>query len=186
MVKRKESVNWSEYFTYDPDDGVLNWAYRPECHFPTIGGYLVFTSRYAGKPAGVIDGTGYMMTGISVDGKLRRYLNHRIIYEMMVKPIPEDMVVDHADRDKLNNRINNLRLATAAENGANRKQAPSKTGVRGVYFSPLPRHKKNPYRVRFRVGNKNINFGHYPNLDMARSVAAEAVILLRGEFAVMD
>lgn len=46
---------------------------------------------------------------------------HRIVYETYKGKIPEGMEVDHIDRNKQNNSIDNLRLVTHKENCENRE-----------------------------------------------------------------
>lgn len=47
-------------------------------------------------------------------------LVHRLVYEAFKGEIPEDLEIDHIDRNKHNNNPNNLRLVTRAENLDNR------------------------------------------------------------------
>lgn len=59
---------------------------------------------------------------------------HRIVY-LLLKGIlsnPETPI-DHINQNKLDNRIENLRLATVGKNNANKKLKPNKSGYRGVY-----------------------------------------------------
>jgi hypothetical protein len=52
----------------------------------------------------------------------------------LVMDAPADRQIDHIDGDGLNNRRANLRLATHAQNQANRnKQANNRSGFKGVY-----------------------------------------------------
>lgn len=68
-----------------------------------------------GDPFGSEQNTGY------VGGRIgnRFYLAHRLIYMFAYGPIPKGKVIDHIDRNKLNNNTNNLRLVTSQENTFN-------------------------------------------------------------------
>lgn len=46
---------------------------------------------------------------------------HVIIWEMHNGPVPDGFIVDHESRDTLDNRIENLRLATRSQNALNAK-----------------------------------------------------------------
>ena len=103
---------------------------------------------HAGARAGNLNSDGYIR--VMVDGK--RYFVHRLIWVMCRGPIPDGMHIDHIDHDPTNNRIENLRLATTAENQRNRRgaQADSKSGIRGV--SP----QKGGWQARVRVNGREI------------------------------
>lgn len=92
-----------------------------------------WNSRYANKKAGTISkkksGNAYLRVWLGDE----KYYAHRIIWILLNGAIPDGMEIDHIDGDGLNNKIENLRLVTAAEN---RKNAPisskNKTGCTGV------------------------------------------------------
>lgn len=59
---------------------------------------------------------------------------HRYIYELKNGEIPEGLEVEHINQDKLDCRLENLRLATHAENMCNKsKQKNNKSGYKGVH-----------------------------------------------------
>lgn len=52
--------------------------------------------------------------------KKKRFQVHRAVWIWHNGPIPLGLMIDHIDRARLNNRIQNLRLATASMNALNR------------------------------------------------------------------
>ena len=63
---------------------------------------------------------GYLRVKLSKKGKRKIYLLHRIIYQAHFGKIPENLVIDHIDRNPLNNDITNLRLVTQYINNMNK------------------------------------------------------------------
>ena len=62
---------------------------------------------------------------------------HRYLQELENVIIPDKMTIDHVDRNKANNQLSNLKIASPSENSCNRGlQERSKTGVVGL--SPCP------------------------------------------------
>ena len=62
---------------------------------------------------------GYLQIGLCKNGKRKMYLLHRIIYEAHKGKIPDNMVIDHIDRNPENNDITNLRLVPQSINTTN-------------------------------------------------------------------
>jgi hypothetical protein len=96
-------MNYHDYFRYS--NGKLWWK-------PRMRG-LVHT-----KPVGRLN-KGYKWVRCPISGRQKGL--HRIIWEMHRGPIPDGMVIDHIDRDPLNNELANLRLASRSENSCNAK-----------------------------------------------------------------
>ncbi|EJP0904549.1 HNH endonuclease [Salmonella enterica] len=48
------------------------------------------------------------------------YLVHRVVWLLLHGEIDSDLMIDHIDRNKLNNKGDNLRQVTQAENNKNR------------------------------------------------------------------
>lgn len=121
-----------ECFTYDFQSGKLYWTNRPESHFKTPAACKVFNTRFAGKEAFTAkDGEGYYY------GQLNRkhYKAHRIIWKMVHGYDPDQ--IDHDNRVRTDNRITNLKAASAVSNARNRKmRADNTTGYTGVELTP--------------------------------------------------
>jgi hypothetical protein len=81
---------------------------------------------------------------ISIDGKEVGFHNHITKFKM----------VDHIDRDTMNNTINNLREATHKVNNNNRNQSINSTdhGLIGVEYKV--KNNKEYYRARIKQNNK--------------------------------
>lgn len=84
------------------------WIYRP-----------ALRNRKACWTRGYLDGTGYYR--VRVDGKIYRV--HRLVAETFI-PNPAGLPeIDHINRDRSDNRVENLRWATRSENTRNTKSS---------------------------------------------------------------
>lgn len=107
-------------------DWCLHWVNNPRA------------PKHKGGRVGTLEKDGYVKFKCGP----RYYMEHRVIWEIFHGPIPDGMQVDHIDGNRSNNNINNLRLATVAHNGQNRKLSPlSTTGIKGVTVANLKRKK---------------------------------------------
>lgn len=59
---------------------------------------------------------GYMRVSLSVFGKTKNCLVHRLVWEAFNGRIPESMCINHKDENKENNNLSNLELLTYAQN----------------------------------------------------------------------
>jgi hypothetical protein len=98
---------------YDPETGSLIWLPR---------GNARFDNRNAGNIAGAKRSDGY----ISVGFNNKAYLAHRLIWRFVYGEWPE-FEIDHINGDKADNRIENLRACTTAENRRNMPVRRNKT-----------------------------------------------------------
>lgn len=165
-----------ECLNYNPDTGVFTWKYRPLHHFNNhIGTYKQVNTQRAGKIAGYIPKSGYLMIGID----LTRYRAHRIAWKIMTgeEPLFE---IDHIDLVRSNCKFNNLRSAEICENARNRKEySNNKLGFKGVSFNI--RYKK--YQSEIMKDRIKYNLGYYDNPVDANNAYIEASSILHGDFA---
>ena len=52
------------------------------------------------------------------DNFRKKYLVHKLVYENFIEEVPEGMTIDHIDSNPLNNKIDNLQIATYSENNS--------------------------------------------------------------------
>jgi hypothetical protein len=142
------------------------------------GGVALVDETDLGKIRGYrwrLDNKGYARSQITVGRKKQRtLLMHRLIMDA-----PVGLCVDHIDHDPLNNTRGNLRLATNAQNQANRQKVTAASGYKGVAF-----HKPNGrWRAAIRHNGKNHHLGVYDTPEEASAAYAKGAERLFGEFA---
>ena len=97
------------------------------------------------KANGSIDKDGYLILKI----KGFQFKSHRLAYVKYYNKIPNG-VIDHINRNKLDNRIENLRDVSQAKNVLNKDFIPNKdTGVIGVYLDKCTKGLLKKYTSRF-------------------------------------
>lgn len=124
---------------------------------------------YSGTWFAGYDGSG---NRYYIHGKDRRGgENKTILLHRYIMDCPEGKVVDHMDRNSLNNKRGNLRIVTPGENMQNRKiQKNNTSGARGVSWYK----KTGQWRVQICVEGKMKLLGLYDHFDDAVAVAKEA------------
>lgn len=124
-----------------------------------------------------LDGCGYAIT------RTRAYEKETRLARLIMKP-SEGLCVDHINRDRLDNRRCNLRLATYSQNNANKKLVArsSKTGFRGVYKAPTSRR----FSAQIRYGGKTHRLGLYDSPEEAAKAYDAAARYIFGEFATTN
>jgi hypothetical protein len=127
-----------------------------------------------GERAGCLSTNGYWR--ICIDRK--SYREHKIIFLFHNGYMPK--WIDHIDGNKLNNRIENLRSCTRAENSWNMKKFSNNTsGIKGVCWSK----EKEKYIARI-TQNKQVKFiGYFDTLKDASEAIFNARNNFHGNFA---
>ena len=140
---------------------------------PLTGEFIWIVTLCSRAIAGSVAGTlNYGYIQIMISGK--KYLAHRLAWLYVYGYFPE-YEIDHKDRDKSNNKINNLRHATRQCNARNiglRKDNSS--GIKGVCW-----HKQHDkWRVQIKVNNKHRHLGNFTDFTEAvcHRLAAEQCI----------
>jgi hypothetical protein len=101
-----------QLLTYDPQSGILVWNARIN---PSDG----WNTKYAGTIAGTKEASG-----ITVRIDRARYRAHRLIWVLMTG-YWTTKTIDHVNRDQYDNRWENLREATPAQQCQNRSRTTS-------------------------------------------------------------
>lgn len=107
------------------------------------------------------------------------YRDKRIMMHRQIMAAPRGMLVDHIDRNGLNNRRSNLRLCSNAENTRNRSlYRNNSTGFKGVYTNKDCKDWIAAIRGRY--------LGLYPSAELAARAYDTAALQAYGKFASLN
>lgn len=135
----------NELLSYDPTTGIFTYK-------------KLRGPRKAGSIAGSINSNGYVVLSINTI----RYRAHRVAWLIYYGEWPKSEL-DHVNRIKSDNRIDNLREVTTAQNGYNRiiRSSPNKTGFMGVskrgnnrFVANIQINKSNKYLGSFKTAEE--------------------------------
>lgn len=106
-------------------------------------------------------------------GKLHRFIMN----------CPDDMVIDHINRNPLDNRRENLRICTQQQNVMNKSiQSNNTSGIPGVCWNK----NKNKWHARITVNGKTKSLGYHTTLEEAAEARRLAEIEYFGEYRRVD
>ena len=127
----------------------------------------------AGDVVGSRMKSGYWQAGVNK----KQWYVHRLIFLYHHGHLPD--FVDHIDGNKENNRIENLRAASATENQQNRRIGRvNSSGVKGVCW-----HKqRGKWLARVKINGKQVSAGLFSTLEEATNAVQKLRLNLHEEF----
>jgi hypothetical protein len=154
---------------YDPETGAMVW--KDSDDLPPF-----FNRRLIGAPAlASVHRTGYLhghLFGLSVKA-------HRVAWAIHYGKWPE-LFIDHIDRDRANNRIANLRIATRSQNGRNKV---SKQNTSSQYLGVSYHISNRKWQASIRDHGQDIHIGYFDDEVKAARAYDAAALKIHGEFA---
>ena len=149
---------------YDADTGLLYWTVH------------IYRIKKPGDLAGHMNKKGY----IEIRYNRTTYQAHRLAWYLHTGEDPGELQVEHIDTNRTNNRITNLRLATAQDNAQNQSKRKDTTSLyKGVSY-----HKKsNKWQSQIRANGENIYLGYFDTEIEAHAAYCKAAVELHGDFA---
>lgn len=137
-----------EVLDYDPETGVFTWKV-------SLG-----QRARAGNVAGSTSSKGYWF--IRLDGVLHKAHRLAVYYADGAASASEH--IDHINRDKLDNRLCNLRKLSCSENLQNTKvNSNNKSGFKGVDWAQA----SGKWQARITLHRKRIPLGYFDSIEDA-------------------
>lgn len=134
-----------EKLNYDPITGIFTWKQGK------------YKNKQAGTVAGKLPNQGYIRININK----KEYKAHRLAWLYMYGEFPPKHL-DHINRNREDNSINNLRLATDSVNSKNQTiYKNNSTGFHGVTSHG------DRWRARINVNGKKIHLGVFDTIEEA-------------------
>lgn len=162
-MRKPTASRLRELLDYNPETGQLTWKVYKSATAPK------------GSIAGCPDGRGYRQ--IRVDHQ--NYCEHRIVWCYVYGEWPDGWL-DHADGNRSNNRIANLRIASKTMNAANSAiRSDNTSGYKGVSWVK----RLGRWKAQIRFEGKTKELGRFDTKEEAARAYALAAAELFGEFA---
>ena len=149
-----------ELLNYDERLGIFRWKVRRS------------TTSPAGSVAGRTESKGYIQIGI--DGT--RYMAHRLAWLWCKNEIADDLVIDHINGDRQDNRIVNLRAVSFTENlHHHRRVHPfSRSQLLGVSYNVKNAACGKPWVARIQRFGKRVTLGSFESPEEAHKAYQKA------------
>lgn len=144
----------------------------------------VFSHRRKAFVKTHIDLRGYVALQLFIDGVKKNERIHRLLAETFIPNENNYKIVDHINRNKLDNRIENLRWVTETISCVNQSKMQRKGGCtskhRGVSYD---RYKWVAY---IRAGKNRIYLGRFDKEEDAALAYNTCAKLLWGDYSVLN
>ena len=168
-----------ELFDYNSEQGLLIWKERPVNNFKTESAWKMWNTRFSGEGFGYTSNTqkigktpGIRRKGaITVNNVRYLYLHYRLVWIYHNKKIPK--MLDHIDRNPINDSIENLRPTSPMYNMRNKSIHINNTsGITGVSWNK----NSKKWESNIKIKGKKIHLGLFTNIESAIKARKEAEI----------
>lgn len=129
----------------------------------------VCRSVKSGQIAGTVDARGYRVIGIKIKGERRSIKASRLCYYMHYGVLPK--YIDHIDKNKANDDINNLRSVTHKQNMLNQGARKGSSIYKGVSWTA----KLNKWKSYIKINGKDTHLGYFTDEIEASKAYDQAV-----------
>lgn len=168
-----------EILCYDSISGRLTWRFRDRYLFKTERQFKTWNARFSGREAlSSLSKRGYLAGKIfGIPCKA-----HHAAWAMHHGEWPSSEV-DHIDRDKTNNSIDNLRVVDRSQNCMNRSCHKGSTSkYKGVSY----KKSIGKWHSQIQHNKQSIHLGYYNNEIDAAEAYDNAMVKYHGEFGVSN
>ena len=149
-------------FRYDPETGQIFWR-EDQC----------MGRVKAGDRAGCVKSNGY----VRIQYKRTMLQAHRVAWALFYGEWPDEFI-DHINRDRADNKVENLRRASHKENMRNTPtRSHNRSGMKGVHIAG------RRFRARITANGKKVSLGRFDTAEAAHEAYVAAARKLHGEFA---
>lgn len=158
-----------DVLSYDAETGVFMWRKPNKLSLAVVEAGTITEPRGA---------TRYRR--LNIDGKL--YYAHRLAWFYVHGEWPAH-VVDHVNRNGLDNRIGNLRIARQVENAANQKRrSDNASGYRGVSWCS----STQKWRAQLQHNKRSVNIGRFETKEAAQAAYLAAAKNAFGDYLLVE
>lgn len=120
----------------------------------------------------------YHCVKLVVNKKIKMNKISRLVAEAFLDDFDCTLLVEHRDRNKFNDAVSNLRMATQSQNSGNKALSCTNTsGFKGVS------QVGNKFRVAITISGNVIQLGTFPDAKSAARAYDKRALELFGEFA---
>ncbi len=120
------------------------------------------------------------------DGITRFYVHRNqkpyLLHRFLMGVTDPKVIVDHRDRNPLNNKRSNLRFASASQNSANQRKSTHSSRFRGVTWAKTRRK----WQAQIGDNGKYRYLGYFTDEKLAACAYDDAAREIFGEFAVCN
>lgn len=138
------------------------------------------------KPS--IDTGGYKVVCLCKNNKKKNFNIHQLVAMAFLNHTPNrfELVVNHKDSNKLNNKLDNLEIITNRQN-LSIERVKVKSEKAGIALRVGVDKRSDKFRIQFHVDGKKLKyFGNYKDVNQANNLATKILNLIEKNYSYKE